>query len=144
MSNPSRRTPRSTRTAPRPRLTDGASLDDLLAAFERCRTPEGRARIGAALAASGADDDRIRAGLVRMLDDDPMTAATYLSALGDRRVLADLSRAVDTLLASPIGDCEICQAEHLTAVATAIRVLGGTLSDSQLHSVEAALDRAAE
>ena len=144
MSNPSRRAPRSTRRRARPRLTTGASVDALLAAFARCRTPEGRARVGAALATAGVNDDRIRAALVGMLEDDPLNGAAYLSALGDRRALGDLSRTVDRLVASPIGDCEICQAEHLIAVATAVKVLGGALSDAQLERIERVAERAAE
>jgi hypothetical protein len=116
----------------------------LLVEFDACVTAEDRASVGAKLATFGVRDARIRAALVRMLDDDPLNASAYLCAYGDRTAIADLSRALDRLLATPLGDCEICAAENLMAIVTAIRELGGTPSDDQFSGVMRVLDRAAE
>ncbi len=135
---------RSTR---RPRESPDAlpnTVGALLAAFDLCATVEGRGRIGAKLVMTGVRDGRIRAALVRMLDDDPLNAAQYLTAYRDRTALRELTVTLDRLLETPIGDCEICAAEHLTALATAIRLLGGSLSDEQRARIDSALDRAAE
>ncbi len=133
------------RSHPRPSPARGRAPQDipaLLDAFDRCTTTEERARIGVKLAISGDRDPRVRAACVRMLDDDPLNGAMCVSALGDRTAVLDLSRALDRLVAHPVADCEICQAEHLLALVTAVRQLGGTLRDEQLEAVEAAWERA--
>lgn len=138
--HPSRSIKRSRTTLDELPNTVGA----LLVEFDRCATAEDRARVGAKLATTGVRDARIRAAFVRMLDDDPLNGSAYLSAYGDRTAVVDLSRALDRLLAAPLADCDVCAAEHVMAVATAIGTLGGTPSDDQFARVMAVLDRAAE
>jgi hypothetical protein len=117
------------------------AADPLLAAFDRCSTLEGRARIAEALARTGRKDDRIRAAFVRMLEDDPANGARHLEEHGDWRSVVDLGRAVDRLVAAPVGDCDLCSGKHLTAIASAIRVLGGTLSEEQREGIDRVLER---
>lgn len=135
---------RFTRGAGEEIIATARSLDALLASFDRCRAPEERARIAEALARTAVKDDRIRAAFVRMLEDDPANGAGYLANYGDRRSLADLSRAVDRLALEPIGDCDVCAGEHLVAMAQATRVLGGKLSDEQWAKIDAVLARREE
>jgi hypothetical protein len=134
------------RSTTRARETRGVpnTVGALLFEFDACVTAEDRARVGAKLATFGVRDARIRAALVRMLDDDPLNASAYLCAYGDRTAAADLSRTLDRLLAGPLGDCDICAAEHLMAILTAIGELGGTPSADQFSSVMRVLDRAVE
>jgi hypothetical protein len=117
------------------------ALDALLAAFDRCNTPEERDRIAEALSRTAVNDDRIRAAFVRMLEDDPVNGARHLADHGDWRAVADLVRAVDRLVLMPVGDCDLCSGEHLTAVASAVRVLGGTLSEEQRAKIDDVLER---
>jgi hypothetical protein len=111
---------------------------------DRCATAEDRARVGAKLATAGVRDARIRAALVRMLDDDPLNGAAYLSAYGDRTALPELSRALDRLLAAPVADCDVCAADHVMAIVTAFKVLRGAPSDAQLLGIARVLERATE
>jgi len=87
-------------------------------------------------------DDRIRAALVLMLEDDPVNGARCLAELGDRRGVADLASALDRLLLAPIADCDVCAGEHLRAIASAVRVLGGSLSEEQRAKIDHVLERA--
>jgi hypothetical protein len=121
-----------------------APVEALLAALDDGGATEGRARDGLAeaLARIPSDDARIRAALIRMLDDDPATAARLLAERGEWRAVAHLSRAVDRLLVAPVGDCDLCNREHLTAIATAVRCLGGSLGDEQRARIDEALERA--
>ena len=143
MSNPTRRTLENSTLRERSGPPD-PRIDALLVELGRCTTPQERSRVGARLATSGVPDDRIRPALVAMLADDPMNASAYLSALGDPRSVPDLTAALDRLLEAPVGDCAICQAEHLVAILTAVKLLGGAPSDEQLAAVDAAMDRAAD
>jgi hypothetical protein len=137
---PARSTTRSRSTVDTPPSTVSA----LLEAFDRCATTEDRASVGAKLATMGVRNARIRAAFVRMLDDDPLNGAAYLSAYGDRTAVADLSLTLDRLLARKIADCDDCAGEHVIAVLTAIGVLGGAPTDDQIERIESILDRAAE
>lgn len=122
-----------------------APVDALVAALDACGTAEGSAREGLAeaLAHLPPDDARIRAALVRLLDVDPATAARLLAERAEWRAVADLSKALDHLLVAPVGDCDICNGEHLMAVATAIECLGGSLGDEQRARMDEALERGA-
>jgi len=117
------------------------AVDALLASFARCRTTETRARLAEALSRTTVDDDRIRVALVRMLEDDPSSGAWYLAERGEWRSVPDLSRAVDRLAVAPVADCEVCAGEHLTSIAWAIHVLGGTLSEAQERKIDQVLER---
>ncbi|GEJ56564.1 SEC-C metal-binding domain-containing protein [Anaeromyxobacter diazotrophicus] len=121
-----------------------ASLAALLAALDGCGSTEGRAREGLAEALSRlpSDDARIRAALLRLLDDEPATAARLLAERGEWRAVAQLSSAMDRLLAAPVGDCDLCNREHLVAIARAVRYLGGSLGEEQRDRMEEVLDRA--
>jgi hypothetical protein len=118
------------------------AVDAVLAWFDRGSTPEARARAAVALSAMGVEDDRIRAAFVRMLEDDPVRGAQCLAGRGEWRAVADLGRALDRFLRDPIGDCDVCSSEHLVAIASAIAVLGGTLSVEQRAKMDAVLKRA--
>jgi hypothetical protein len=108
-----------------------AAVTALVAAFDGRGTVEPRARIAEALSRASTDHDRVRAALVRMLEDDPLNAARHLVDRGEWSAVPDLVRAVEPLARSPVADCEICAGEHLRALAFAVRVLGGALSESQ-------------
>jgi hypothetical protein len=120
------------------------AVDALIASFDRCTTPEGRARIAEALSRTAIEDDRIRSAFVRMLEDDPVNGAGYLAEYGDWRAVADLARTLDRIVLMPLGDCDLCSSEHLIAIASAIRVLGGTLSDAQRTKIDEVLQRGDE
>jgi SEC-C motif-containing protein len=121
-----------------------APVDALLAALDACGTTEGLAResLAEALSCLPSDDARIRAALIRLLDDEPATAARLLAERGEWRAVAHLSQAVDRLLVAPVGDCDLCNREHLVAIARAIRCLGGSLGDEQRAGIDEVLDRA--
>jgi hypothetical protein len=144
MSRPAKHLARSSTRSRTTHEGPSNTVGALLVEFDRCATTEDRARTGAKLATFGVRDARIRAALVRMLEDDPLNAAAYLSAYGDRTAVADLSRALDRLLADPIADCDICAAEHLMAIVTALEMLGGTPTKDQVSRMTRVLDRAAE
>lgn len=122
-----------------------APREALVAALAACGTAERSAREGLAeaLAHLPSDDARIRAALVRLLDDDPATAARLLAERGEWRAVADLSKALDRLVVAPVGDCDLCNGEHLIAVATAIECLGGSLGGEQHARLDEALERGA-
>lgn len=117
------------------------AVDPLLAAFNRCSTPEGRASLAEALSRTSVVEDRTRAAFVRMLEDDPVNGARHLADHGDWRAVEDLGRALDRLVAMPVADCALCSGEHLRAIASAVRVLGGTLSDEQGNGIDRVLER---
>jgi hypothetical protein len=77
-----------------------------------------------------------------MLDDDPESAARWLLEYGDWRAAGDLSRAFDRLALASVADCEICGADHLVAIARAMRALGAPISEEQSARLEEALERA--
>jgi hypothetical protein len=118
-----------------------AALDALLASFDRCGTIEARARIAEALSRTPIEDDRIRGALVRMLEDDPVNGARHLADRGEWRAVEDLAWAVDRLALMPVGDCALCAGEHLGAIASAMRVLGGSLSEEQRTKIDDVLER---
>ena len=72
-------------------------------------------------------DERIRAAFVRMLEDDPIEGSRCLAAFGDPRSVADLARALDRLLAAPIGDCVLCDGMHLVSMAMATNLPASSL-----------------
>ncbi len=117
------------------------AVDALLAAFARCDSTEERAWIAEALSRTAGDDDRVRAALVRMLEDDPVNGARHLADRGDWRALPDVAGAFDRLVAAPIADCPICEAEQLAAIVAAVRVLGGTLTPEQRERFDEVLER---
>lgn len=55
---------------------------------------------------------------------------------------ADLSGVLDRVLATPVADCPICHGEQVTAVAAAIRVLGGTVTRAEAARIDAVIERA--
>jgi hypothetical protein len=114
-----------------------SSLDALLASFHAARDVAERSRIAMALVRRPVRDERTLAALVRVLGENPVGGAAFLSRYGDGRAIPDLVRALesDDLLAK--ADCAICAAEQLSAIAHAIERLGGTLTDGQ----RARLDR---
>ena len=118
-----------------------SAIDPLLAAFDRCGAIATRARIAEALSRTAAEDDRIRAALVRMLEDDPATGARYLAERGEWRSVPDLIRTFDRLVGDPIADCGVCAVEHLSAISASLRVLGGSLSDGQRARWDVLLER---
>jgi hypothetical protein len=118
------------------------AVEPLLASFDGCDGPEGRARIAEALSRTSARDDRIRAAFARVLEDDPASGARRLADYGDWRAVEDLSRAFDRFLAAPAADCVICEGEELAAIASAMRVLGGALSEGQDEALDEILERA--
>lgn len=117
------------------------AVDALLASFARCGTIEVRAGIAGALSRTTVDDDRVRAAFVRMLEDDPWHGARCLAERGEWRAVPDLAGAVDRLALEPVGDCEVCAGEDLSAIAYAIRVLGGRLSQAQEGEIDRVLER---
>jgi hypothetical protein len=119
-----------------------AAVDALLPALERCEASDGRARLAEILSATPVDDDRIRAALVRMLDDDPSTAARLLADRCEWRALPDLVRAAERIQAEPIDCCDICAGEALGAIALAVGVLGGALSPELADQIDQVLERA--
>ncbi len=116
------------------------AVDALLAALHAAPDPEARAGIAEALLRTNVVDDRIRAAFVRVLDDDPAKGAGYLAEYGDARAIPDLARALESDLAAA-ADCPICASEHGIAIASAIRRLGGTLSEAQRAKVDLLLER---
>ncbi len=114
-----------------------APVDALLAAFHGCESTEGRTRLAEALARAPGGDDRIRAALVRLLETDPENAARHLAERGEWRAAPDLSSALDRLAVAPVGDCLLCSTMHLGLVASALRDLGGIVSDAQLRAIDA-------
>lgn len=117
------------------------AVDALLAAFARCDSTEERAWIAEALSRTAGDDDRVRAALVRMLEEDPVNGARHLADRGEWRALPDVVGAFDRLVAAPIADCPICEAEQLAAIVAAVRVLGGTLTAEQRERFDEVLER---
>ena len=119
-----------------------AAVDALIPALERCDASETRARIAEILSLTPVDDDRIRAALVRMLDDDPSTAARLLADRCEWRALPELVRAAERIQAEPIDCCDICTGEALGAIALAVGVLGGALSPELAEKIDQVLERA--
>jgi hypothetical protein len=122
------------------RLREDA-VDALVAAFHAAPTREARARIAEVLLRAQVVDDRIRAALVRMLDDDATNGARGLAEYGDARALPDLARALDPAALEKAADCAICASESAVSIARAIRALGGTLTDAQAADVDRLLER---
>lgn len=108
-----------------------AGVAALLARFDACDSPDRRAHVADVLARTGASHEELRPAFLRMLDDDPVNGARHLADRGDWAALPDLTRAMYRLTAEPVGDCIMCEAEHLGAVASAIRALGGAITDGQ-------------
>ena len=117
-------------------------LDALLAAFDASRDTGVRCRLADALARSPMEDARVRAALVRLLGDAPTHAAWCLAERSEWRAVPDLIRAFDRLVKRPIADCDGCAAEHLSAIACAVRMLGGSLSRDRQARIDALAKRA--
>jgi hypothetical protein len=118
-----------------------AAVDPLLAAFHRCRDVGACIRIAEALSCADSDDTRIRGALVGMLERDPTTAARFLAERGEWRAVSDLHRAFDALAERPTADCDICAVGDLTAIASAVCALGGTLSAEQRTKIDEGWER---
>jgi hypothetical protein len=118
-----------------------AAAAALLDAFGRAGRPEERGRVADGLALVGVDDDRIRAALVRTMEDDPARGARLLAARGEWRAVPDLLHTFDRLAREPIADCVLCDGMHLGAIASAVRELGGELSPAQLEQLDDVLER---
>lgn len=118
------------------------AVDALLSALDASEDPGVRSRLADALARSPADDARIRAALVRLLGDAPASAARYLAERGEWRAVPDLLRAFDRLAERPIADCDGCALEHLSSIACAVRMLGGTFSPDRQARIDALVERA--
>jgi hypothetical protein len=119
-----------------------AAVEALLAALERSDPSVDRARMAGVMARVPVDDERIRAALVRMLDDEPETGARLLAERGEWRALPDLVRCFDRIVVDPVGDCAICATENLRSVGVAVRRLGGRLSDTQSAALDSMLAHA--
>jgi hypothetical protein len=119
-----------------------AGVDALLGLLERSRNADERSRIIEALAQSDAKDERISTHLVRMLREDPGFAAPLLAQRGDWRAVPDLLRAFDTLSRRPVADCNICAAEHLSAIGRAVLALGGKLAEEHSSKIDEAFEHA--
>jgi hypothetical protein len=117
-------------------------IDALIAAFDASRDTPARARIADALSRVPAEDHRIRAALVGLLADAPANAAWCLAERGEWRAVPDLIAAFDRLAEHPIGDCDGCALEHLSAIACAVRVLGRPLSFERQAKIDALTERA--
>lgn len=104
-----------------------ASVDELLRAFEASGTRSVRTRIAEALKRTGVRDERIRHAFARMLDDDPVSGAGYLTEYGDPNALPALDSALERCSAAvrDVGDLQ--SAEAFLAVASAICELRGPL-----------------
>jgi hypothetical protein len=118
--------------------TAGAAA--LLGMHERCDA-EDRGRIVEALARSEARDERIRRLLLRILDEDPARGARLLARRGDWRAVPDLLRAFDTLARRPVADCDLCAADDLSAIGSAVLALGGRLSRDRSSRIDEAFER---
>ena len=117
-------------------------LDALLSAFDASSDTGVRCRLADALARCPTEDARIRAALVRLLGDAPANAAWCLAERSEWRAVPDLIRAFDRLAERPIADCEGCALEHLSAIACAVRMLGGNLSHDRQAKIDALAERA--
>jgi hypothetical protein len=117
------------------------AVDALLTAFDAASPPDARARIAEVLLRMQVADDRIRAALVRLLEEAPSTAARYLAEYGDPRALPELARALDPAALEKTADCAICASEIAVSIARAIRALGGTLTDAQRATIDRLLER---
>jgi hypothetical protein len=118
------------------------ALDALLSAFDASGDLGVRGRLEDVLARFPAEDDRIRVALVRLLGDAPSSAAWCLAERGEWRAIPDLIRTFDRLAERPIADCDICALEHLSEIACAVRMLGGTVSHHRQARIDALADRA--
>lgn len=118
-----------------------SGTEALLSAFDRCRTSEVRAALAQALAWTPGEDARVRAALVRLLDEDPALAARLLAMRGEWAAVPELSKAVTRIAGDPDDDCPACTSEQLRALAVAIRALGGALSDEQWRGYDDVLAR---
>lgn len=108
-----------------------ASVDELLAAYERCSTAEERERLVEVLARTRIADDRILAALQRLLDDTPEHAAFHLIEYGDPRALPALFRALDRAAPHAADPDSSLAGGHVLTLGMAIEALGGTLGPSQ-------------
>jgi hypothetical protein len=119
-----------------------AGANALFALLERSRSAKDRSLITEALARSDAEDERIRMHLVRTLGEDPGFAAPLLAQRGEWRAVPDLLHAFDTLSRRPVADCNICAAEHLSAIGGAVLALGGKLSEEHSSKMDEAFEHA--
>ncbi len=104
-----------------------ASVDELLRAFEASDTRAVRTRIAEALKRTGVRDERIRHALARLLDDDPVGGAGYLTEYGDPDALPALDSALERCGAAVRDVGDLLSAEAFLAVASAICALRGPL-----------------
>jgi hypothetical protein len=119
-----------------------AAVAPLVAAFHRCAGADLRARHAEALLRCQAPGhDRVLEAFVRMLEDDPVRGASYLSEQGDRRALPDLSRALDRAALVPETDVDWFSNEDVVALASAIVRLGGELTVGQQAKLDEVLQR---
>jgi hypothetical protein len=118
------------------------AVDALLAAFDASRETDVRCRLAEALVRSQVEDARVRAALVRLLGDAPANAAWCLADRSEWRAVPDLLRAFDRLAKHPIADCDGCALEHLSSIACAVRMLGGTLTHARQAKLDALAGRA--
>ncbi len=112
-------------------------VEPALLAHDAFRGEEVQDCLAEVLARTGARDDRILALLLGMLETgDVVLAACLLAEYGDARALAVLSRALDeTTIEDPAPRL---QNQAVFEIASAIEVLGGTLTPSQAAQVERA------
>jgi hypothetical protein len=119
-------------------------LEPALAAFERCGTPDGRARLSDVLARLKVRDDRVLAALVRVLDDDQMVAADNLAEYGDPQALPALSRDFDEAEYETSDEFGFSSKQGLVKVSRAIEKLGGVLTPEQRAKLADATKRTEE
>jgi hypothetical protein len=112
------------------------ALDALLASFHAAPDSAARTLVAMALVRTRLRDDRILGALVRLLDENPVDAATSLASYGDPRAIPDLARALESDALVAKADCAICAAEILGGIAHAIERLGGTLTEVQRKRLE--------
>lgn len=119
-----------------------AGANALLGMLERCDAGD-RSRIIDALARSDArDDERIRTVLLRLSDENPSLGARLLAQRGEWRAVPDLLRAFDLLAGRPVADCDLCAADDLAAIGSAVLALGGSVSEERSARIDAAFERA--
>ena len=119
-----------------------AAIAPLVASFHRCAGADLRARYAEALLRCQAPKhDRVLEAFVRMLEDDPVRGASYLSEQGDRRAVPDLSRALDRAALVPEKDVDWFSNEDVVALASAILRLGGKLMAGQQAKLDEVLRR---